>query len=423
MSQKMFDKKSIHKKMKPVSVFKQLRDKFVERKVIFAAAVLGLAGLCSIIIILRQAESPSTMSSLSSFSDMTDQQRAAAFLKEQVSDISEQLLKDFPRDIYLVQTAVSFHRLCSNYYNAISVLEQASKDIPNNLWVHDIAAEIYFNNGEYEKALAHSRKALDISPKTLNIQDNIADSLLHLGRYPEAVKLLEEKVKVAPDSERSYWLLGKAYDQLEQLEKAKASFEKAIELNPGHPEGNYWLAKVCMRLKQPDEAKKYIQAHKATVAQEEQRRHAWAESRGHYDGKDTSENEIIAFPIALAGLSIRGHELYQIQKNINASNRLLDKAEAAFEKTIAIDPQQHIVFRGAALFYLNAEQKPKKAREYAEKALAVEETAESFFILGLTYEKTAKNKDALTAFEKAMRLKPENQKYRLKYNELSKRND
>ncbi|MBC8392100.1 MAG: tetratricopeptide repeat protein [Deltaproteobacteria bacterium] len=353
----------------------------------------------------------------------TPQQQAAAYLKEQVSDISEQLLKDFPKDIYFVQTSVSFHRLCKNYYKAIGVLEQASKDLPNNFWVHNIAAEVYFNNGEYEKALAHSRKALDISPKTLSVQDNVADSLFHLGRYSEAVELLEEKIKTSPHSARSYWLLGQTYVQQEQLEEAKEYYQKALELNPGHPEGNYWLAKVCMRLKQPDEAKEYMLAHKAIKAEEEKRRHAWAESRGAYLGKDTSNTEIIAFPIALAGLSVRGNKLYQTQKNINASKRLLDKAEAAFEKTIEINPQQHTVYQQFAFFYLNAEHKPKKAREYAEKALALNEAAESYFILGLSYEKTAKNKDALTAFEKAMKLEPETQKYRVKYNELSKRND
>ena len=353
----------------------------------------------------------------------TSQQQAAAYLQEQVSEISEQLLKDFPKDIYFIQTAVSFHRLCRNYYKAIAVLEQASKDLPDHFWVHNIAAEIYFNNGEYEKALAYSRKASAISPETLNVQDNIADSLFHLARYSEAVELLEKKIKVTPHSARSYWLLGQSYVHLEQLQKAKESYQKAIELNPRHPEGNYWLAKVYIRLKQPDEAKKYFQVHKAIKAEEEKRRHAWAKSRGHHDGKDTSNNEIIAFPIALTGLSVRGHKLYQIQRNTKASKYLLDKTETAFEKTIAIDPQQHIVFREAAFFYLNAVQKPKKAKEYVKKSIALKETAESYFILGLIHEKTAKHKDALAAFEKALRLEPENQKYRVKYDELSKKNN
>lgn len=352
----------------------------------------------------------------------TDQQQAAAFLKEQISEISEQLLKDFPRDIYFVQTAVSFHRLCRNYYKATGVLEQASKDLPNHFWVHTTAAEVYFNNGEYKKALAYWRKAAAISPDNAGVQDNIADSLIHLGRYAEAVERLEKTITVAPNSARSYWLLGQACVQLEQLEKAKEYYQKALRLNPRHPEGNYWLAKVCVRLKQPAEAKHYMQAHKSIKAEEEKRRHAWAEGRGHQVGKDTSNKEIMAFPEMLRVLSVRGNKLYRLQKNIDASDSLFHKTEAAFEKTIAIDSDQHRVFQQFAAFYLESDQKLDTAIENVQKALALKETAESYYVLGLLYEKTGNDKEALAAFEKAVKLEPTNKNYKAKFNDLFQRN-
>ncbi|MHC5182697.1 MAG: hypothetical protein ACYSPI_00220, partial [Planctomycetota bacterium] len=66
--------------------------------------------------------------------DAARQQQAAAFLKGQISEISEQLLNDFPNDIYLVKTVVPFHQRCLNYYKVIAVLERASKNFPNNFW-------------------------------------------------------------------------------------------------------------------------------------------------------------------------------------------------------------------------------------------------------------------------------------------------
>ncbi|GAH13265.1 unnamed protein product, partial [marine sediment metagenome] len=154
-----------------------------------------------------------------------------------------------------------------------------------------------------------------------------------------------ETITTSPHSAQSYWLLGQSYAQMGQLEKAKENYQKALDLDPGHLKGNYWLAKVCMRLKEPDEAKKYMQAHTAITAEEEQRRNTWAENRGHSAPVDTSEKEILAFPIALAGMSVRGYKLYEIQKSINASKHLFDKVETTFEKTISIDPKQHTVFQ------------------------------------------------------------------------------
>ncbi|MHC4760062.1 MAG: tetratricopeptide repeat protein [Planctomycetota bacterium] len=372
---------------------------------------------CGATVVAEEAQNPASLSA-----QTTPRQQAAAFLKGQVSEISEQLLNDFPKDIYFIQTAFSFHRLCKNYNQAGSLLKQASENLPSNFWVHHTAAQFYFETGEYEKALVYSRKALAISPDNSALKDTMADSLFHLGQYPEAVELLEDTITAAPASEESYWLLGQAYAKTGQLEEAKESYQKALQLNPRHSKGNYWLAKVCMRLKQTDEAKKYMQAHKAITDEEEQRRLAWAESRGHSDAVDTSETEIIAFPIALAGMSTRGYKLYQTQKNISGSKRLLDKTDAAFEKAITIDPTQHTVFREAAFFYLNAQQELNIAKAYAQKALALKRTAESYYILGLVHEAMSNYIEALVAFEQAMKLEPNVQKYRLKYNEMFQKN-
>jgi tetratricopeptide (TPR) repeat protein len=352
----------------------------------------------------------------------TPQQQAAAYLQEQITAISEQLLNDFPNDIYWVKTAVSFHRLCRDYYKATGVLEQACKDFADNFWVHTTAAEVYFNNGEYEKALAHSLNASKISPENSEAQNNIADSLIHLGRYAEAVERLEKTVEATPDSARGHWLLGQGYVQLGHLEKAKACYQKALQLNPRLPDGNYWLAKVCMRLKQPDEAKQYMQAHKAFKAAEEKRRHAWAESRGHHVGKDTSDKEIQAFPEMLNALSVRGYKLYRAQNNVDASKRLLEKTEAVFEKAIAIDPRQPTTLREAAFFYVETSQKLDKAKAYIKEALALKETAKGYYVSGLLYEKKGDTNDALAAFEKAVKLEPTNNTYKVKFNELFQRN-
>jgi tetratricopeptide (TPR) repeat protein len=352
----------------------------------------------------------------------TPQQQAAAYLQEQITEISEQLLNEFPRDIFFVQTAVAFHRLCQNYYNAIDILEQACKDLPSNFWVHTTAAEVYFNNGEYEKALACSRKASAISPDNWEAHNNIADALIHLGRYPEAVERLEKTIEAAPASARSHWLLGQAYVQLGHLEKAKACYQEALQLNPRLPDGNYWLAKVCMRLKQPDEAKQYMQAHQAFKAAEEKRRHAWAESRGHHVGKDTSNKEIQAFPEMLNALAVRGHKLYKVQNNVDASKRLFGQTEAAFEKAIAIDPQQPTTLQEAAFFYIETGQNLDKAKAYTQEALALKATAKGYYVSGLLYEKTDNPNDALAAFEKAVKLEPKNNTYRVKFNELFQRN-
>ena len=79
------------------------------------------------------------------------------------------------------------------------------------------------------------------------------------------------------------------------------------------------------------------------------------------------------------------------------------------------------MFQQFAFFYVETGQKLDKAKIYVIKALALKETAESYYILGLIYEKNVNADDALTAFEKALKLEPKNNNYRVKFNELFQR--
>jgi len=353
--------------------------------------------------------------------ETTRQEQAANFMREEIGTVVEKLLKDFPKDVHLIKRTVSLYQLLFTN-KAISILEQGLKDIPNNFELHSIIAHAYFNDGQYERAVTHWKKALEISPKTLETHDNIAESLIHLGRYNEAVEILEAKIKISAKSDRSYWLLGRSYIQLNQLDKAKECYEKAIKINPKHSQGNYWLARLYTRLKQPAEAKKYMRVYEKSQAKKEKRRHMWAQKRGAIAADDSSNMEIEALPKTLTALSFHAYKLYKAKNDTEKSQWILARSDEIFKKAIAIDPEQHMLYQQFSFLYLGTNRKLDKAKEYAEKAIDLKETGESYFILGLIYERNSEPKKAMAAIEKAIRLEPKNIKYGQKYTEMIKRN-
>ena len=377
---------------------------------------LSAIAIAWVIIVILSILGPSE----SSASQVAQQQQAVIFLKEQTSELSKQLLGDFPENLQLTLIVATFHRLCNSPYKTMDVLEQGLKYHPKNSELCKAMADTAFKNGEYEKAIIYCKKVLQLSPEKWDMHNNIAEALIFLGKYNEAVETLEERSKAFAKPVRSYWLMGQAYMQMENYEKAKEYLEKGIKIKPNYPKGHYLLAKVYIRLKQHAKTREHMEIHRRKTEKAAKLRHKWAKTRGSIITPKNIEGEIKMLSSVLSRLCGKGIKLYHSSKNDEESRRLIERVETIFQQTITIYPSQSDIYHEFAFLYFTTNHKLDKAIELAKKAVELEQSAQNYFLLGRIYYKNSDTKNALTAIEEAMRLESNNLKYKQKYDEIKK---
>jgi tetratricopeptide (TPR) repeat protein len=100
----------------------------------------------------------------------------------------------------------------------------------------------------------------------------------------------------------------------------------------------------------------------------------------------------------------------------------LDDAETSYKRVIAIAPRQAVGHRELSRLYLMTNTKLIKARGLAQKAVNLEPSAESFFVLGWALHINGDRSGASKAIQKAIALEPNNPKYRKIYERIKTTN-
>ena len=101
----------------------------------------------------------------------------------------------------------------------------------------------------------------------------------------------------------------------------------------------------------------------------------------------------------------------------------LDEAEMAFERAIAVAPNDDRVYRELAQFYLTGKMKLARTRHLAQRAVTLAHTADNHFVLAWACDVTGAPADAIRALERAMELNPNQTKYRQVCQSLKKREE
>ena len=122
----------------------------------------------------------------------------------------------------------------------------------------------------------------------------------------------------------------------------------------------------------------------------------------------------------MASVCIRGNQLYESRQNTDKSQILLEKGEDAFKKTIKIVPDEAILYTGLAVLYLETNKKPDKVLKLAEKAVALEGSAENYYLLCNAYYKNNDTDKAFSAIRKVIEMSPNNDIYRQMYDKIKK---
>ncbi|NIP27839.1 MAG: tetratricopeptide repeat protein [Phycisphaerae bacterium] len=403
------------------------------------------------------------------FSELPIEQQIAALKKEE-GELAEIIVKEFPDTEEALQFIGNFHKRHGRREYAEKFWQKCLEINPRQLSIYCSLGETAFEAGEYEKAIDEYKKAVEIDPTAADIHKEIGHALLELGRHEESIGELEKEVQISPGSLSVHFLLGQAYFKQKKYEEAREHYETAIQLDPEYASAYYGLVRVCTALKEPEKAKEYELRFKSLKAR-------WLEkSRAERASTLLPTRDLAAIRRSVIITYLDAGKLYRARKDFRMAEALLkraveidpnnircfeelgllysmterypealrqfvriseiepsnlrsylnigtilsmlnryDEAERAYRKAIAIAPEESPVYLQLAGLYLRTQTKPMEARRLAQKAVSLKASGRGYFMLSWACDVTGDQNGALKAIEQAVRLEPENLKYRQIY--------
>jgi len=269
-----------------------------------------------------------------------------------------------------------------------------------------------------------------------------------------------------PKASGSHYLLGETYLKLRDYEKAKASYEAAIEVRPDFMKAYYGLATVCARLRLKNEAKQYRERFKELEVESRKAGRHWRqvfdplrvtrESLAHtctdigrvYQAQGYTNraeqllqraatvdpnNLVCRFELTalyqqtrrlsdalgiceqITDIEPENGANYLTIGNVNSRLNRFDAAEKAYKKVIEIAPKRSEGYRGLAELYLKFNRNLQQTKTLASKAVELEPAAPNYFVLAAACDKNGDRAGSLRAAEQAIKLDPNNARYRRRY--------
>ena len=110
---------------------------------------------------------------------------------------------------------------------AIAVFEQIAKDFPQRFETYELLGELYEQKGDLDKALEYYEHSLSLDASEPRNHVRLAEALTQAKRFDKAAELLEKAQKRFPDLPRLTFRLAIALSQAQRHEEALRAFGQA----------------------------------------------------------------------------------------------------------------------------------------------------------------------------------------------------
>ncbi len=312
------------------------------------------------------------------------------------------------------------------------------------------------------QALAYWNQGLRIDPKTPHLRWHIANAYLERGEPSPAVELLEQECVLSPTAARNYFLLGQCRRQLRQFEQAALNYQKAIEMTPDYYNAYYGLALSYQMMRQSERAqnarKQYITLKQEKDASEERQirieempqtrkwlaayyikaYQLYARNKKTVQGRPLLERAVAVAPDwAFCWEKLATHH-YRMKRpaeaiklfrqaqrvdpnqpmygvNVGTLYRQLgqyDRAEKVFRQAVGRFPSFSPGYRELVNLNLMTGKHLKEALSLAQRAVQLKGSADHYYTLSKAHHVNGNGQMALSAIENAIRLDPDDPKYR-----------
>lgn len=389
-------------------------------------------------------------------------------LQKRVLEVAQQLLGDLPgNEEPLTLMGIVYHGLGKNslaleYWHKALAINPRQPDVLYNM------GSVAMKQEDYGKAISYWQKALEMDPKMVGPNQAIGRALLTQGKHKQAVDAFRKELALAPGSIQCHYLLGQAHAQLENYGKAKEQYLKVVKSEPDYTDAYYGLFQVCSRLGEKDQAKTYVMRFRQLKSQRQDRgrdldvsaelaqvrasatrlylgiSEVYIGSSNYDKAEDVLTEALRIDPNQVACLK-KLTTVYQrvgrLEAALRRSQRVtilepknplgflvmgtlavklnrFDQAESALRRATELAPRAPAGYQELAKLYLKANRNMAQARVCAQKAVALQQTPQNYYILSLACVRGGDKRTALVAIQQAMKRAPNNTLYRKLYDQI-----
>jgi tetratricopeptide (TPR) repeat protein len=245
-----------------------------------------------------------------------------------------------------------------------------------------------FNQKKYQEAITKYDEILKIDQNYYQAWTNQGYAFAGLGQYKKMLESCTVASIIEQNAVYGWNCQGEALHNLKRYNEAIATFNKAIAIDSKDP--IFWINKTesLLALKQIEQALVIINQAIYLL-----------EHNSEIDTKDTIKRDLsVAY-------SHKGKALSREQKH--------KEALQAYNQSLAYDPNYFTAHRGRGIALGGLRRYDEATAQFErmlkELKLVDAQKAETLYYLGFTFCKTSKVQQALTAFNEALKLKPDYQ--------------
>jgi tetratricopeptide (TPR) repeat protein len=257
---------------------------------------------------------------------------------DEARSLNDAILKTNPKDdgalVYRSEMQISG----GDVNDALQTLQTVIKDAPNNIEAHYALGVAYQKQGNLERAVSEWRAALGLNPNLLDAQRSIANAAIQQGDMNSLEDATNQMIRLAPGSYEGYALRGLANINLKRYVQAEQDIRQAIALAPQNSLGYVQMGNLRLVQKQYSDAAK---AYQDGLDRNANSTDALRGLMSVYMAEKQTDKAIDAAK-AQIGKSPNNSKFYDmLGSSLFLAKKDLNEAEAAFEKSVALDKQNY----------------------------------------------------------------------------------
>jgi protein O-GlcNAc transferase len=262
---------------------------------------------------------------------------------------------------------------------AREVLERAVRIAAEDADSHYLLASILATTGPGDAEVSHLRKAIELRPDFEPARHQLITALFKSGQFAEATKLCDESIAVLPNSAELHFYRSSLHLRADEKALAIASCKRALALNPVMVAAQQSLSRILLDTEQLEQA------------------------------EASYRREIELTPEHFGPYHQLGVVLSRMKRHAGAIEQ--------FKRAISLNPHSGASYFSLGETYTEFDSESGESLALAEanyeKAVEVEPTVSSFLCsLGFSYWRGARHDRAMTSFDRAIELDPNNAKAR-----------
>lgn len=292
---------------------------------------------------------------------------------------------------------------------ALAELRDLEQEHPDWFDVQHLLGLTLDISGSPQEASEHFRRAVELQPGSVQARANYGANLNRLGRSREAIAQFRKALEIDPDNATINYNLGTLLLSRREFDQALPWLRKAREAEPGRYESNYQLAFCLLALGDYSVAKEVLDGM-GSVPPQRGEFHLLKALTSKALGVPGAEDELGRSLESLAATPAANAQLATLLMRQGLFQEALPLLELAAQR-FADSPETWLNL-AAAEFALGKE----GAQSHAERALALEESAQGHLLLADILDAKEESVQAAPHYQRAAQLDPgEESTYALGY--------